>query len=63
MTSSPTLPARRLRWVWAHEKGTTPMGFRSHRGCGGLEFDTQGSRGGNPGLEVTTASRYLIKGS
>ena len=24
-----------------------------------LEFDTQGSRGANPRLEVATASRYL----
>jgi len=28
-----------------------------------LKLDTQGSRGGNPGLEVVTASRYLIRAS
>jgi hypothetical protein len=28
-----------------------------------MEFDTQGSRDGNPGLEVATASRYVITGS
>jgi len=33
-----------------------------HRGWGGLEFDTQGSRNGNPGLEVATASRYFSEG-
>ena len=26
-----------------------------------LTLDAQGSRGGNPGLEVVTASRYLIR--
>ena len=28
-----------------------------------FEFDTQGSRDGNPGLEVANASRYLIRAS
>jgi len=28
-----------------------------------LKLDTQGSRGGNPGLEAVTASRYLIRAS
>jgi len=39
----------------------TWKGAQPHRGCGGLEPVTQGSRGGNPGLEVGTASRYLIR--
>jgi hypothetical protein len=30
-----------------------------HRGCGASGFDSQGSRDGNPGLEVATASRYM----
>jgi hypothetical protein len=30
-----------------------------HRGCVGLNIDTQGSRGGNPGLEAATASRLF----
>ena len=33
--------------------GLCPSGLRR------VELDTQGSRGGNPGLEVLTASRYL----
>src|SRR6267142_3501885 len=32
-------------------------------GLSRMEFDTQGSRGGNPGLEVATASRYLYERS
>src|SRR6266498_3005642 len=50
----PNVAAPRLRWV-GMDKRTQP-----HRGCGGLELDTQGSRSGNPGLEVITASRYLM---
>jgi hypothetical protein len=30
-----------------------------HRGCVGLKINTQGSRGGNPGLEAATASRLF----
>ena len=40
----PNVAALRLRWVQAYGRG------RNHRGCVGSEFDTQGSRGGNPGL-------------
>src|SRR5438132_4468687 len=58
MTSSPTLPARRLRWVWAYGRGHNPIGVEAD-----WNSVPQGSRGGNPGLEVATASRYLIRGS
>src|SRR5438132_9781512 len=57
MTSSPTLPLGGYVG-YRHMKWTQP-----HRGCDGLEFDTQGSRGGNPGLEVETASRYSSIGA
>ncbi len=35
-------------------KRHNPIGVAAY-----LEFETQGSRGGNPGLEVITASRYV----
>jgi len=54
----PNVAARRLRWAKAERRGRNPI-----RGWGGLEFVTQGSRGGNPGLEVGTAARYLFRGS
>jgi hypothetical protein len=40
------------------KRGRNPIGVEAD-----LEFVTQGSRGGNPGLEVGTAARYLIRGS
>ena len=48
----PNVAARRLRWEQADKRGRNPDGVEAD-----LEFDTQGSRGGNPGLEVVTASR------
>ena len=45
---------RRLRWVKEYEDGRNPIGVESD-----LVLDTQGSRGGNPGRWVSTASRLL----
>jgi len=58
-TSSPTLPGFGGYVGSGDTKAdATPSGLRR------IEIHiTQGSRGGNPGLEVATASRYLITAS
>jgi hypothetical protein len=56
-TSSPTLPLSGYVGCSRKKEDATPSGLSR------MEFDTQGSRGGNPGLEVATASRYLIRAS
>jgi hypothetical protein len=52
----PNVAARRLRWVKGCEGGHNPIGVEPD-----WNSIPQGSRGGNPGLEVVTASRYLIR--
>jgi hypothetical protein len=52
-TFSPTLPLDGYVGYRADEEDATPSGLSR------IGFDTQGSRDGNPGLKVTTASRYL----
>ena len=54
LTFSPTLPLGGYVGYWHMENDATPSGLRR------LNLDTPGSRGGNPGLEVLTASRYLV---
>jgi hypothetical protein len=44
--------------ILGHANDTTPFGVERD-----VEFKTQGSCGGNPGLEDVTASRYLIRAS
>jgi len=48
----PNVAARRLRWVQADKRGHNPIGVEANG-----KIETQGSRGGNPGLKVATASR------
>src|SRR5882724_2362416 len=50
-------PGSKLLKVKAYERGRNPIGVEAE-----LEFDTQGSRDGNPGLKVVTASRYQTSG-
>src|SRR6266581_999862 len=49
--------------MWAKmfsTKSSHPFSRQAPSGLRRVELDTQGSRGGNPGLVVVTASRYLI---